>query len=106
MPPTIPVETSAPPCQWRGLIAAIAPHRPLHFALGVLLRFAGPLVVEMLAHAQSQAQLHSPILEIHVQRHQRIALPLHLRAQLANFAFMQHQALWTQGIGIENVSLA
>ena len=59
----------------------------------------------MLAHADAQVQLHPAVLQVHIQRHQGVPLPLHLRAQLADLAFMQQQPFGTQRIGVEDIAL-
>ena len=81
------------------------PEGALYLPLGVLAGHIVPLVMELLALAQAQLQLHAPFLQVDRQGNQRVALPLHQTIQLADLAFVQQQPLGPQGIPVELVAL-
>ena len=58
----------------------VGANHPGHFPFHIPLRRAGPLIMQMLTHAQAQAHFHAAVLQIHIQRNQGIALALHLSA--------------------------
>ena len=88
-----------------GLVRALLAHRPggLHFH--VVLGGGVALVVQMLAHAYAQLHLHPAVLQVQLQRDQRIALALHHLQELSDLGLVQQQLFGPHGIGVEDVAL-
>lgn len=76
-------------------------HLPLRIARGG----GVALVVQVLAPAQAQLQLHPPILEVNLQGNQRVALAAHQAAELADLAFMQEQLFGAKRVAVGEAAL-
>src|SRR5437763_318206 len=61
----------------------------LDVAFGVALAFALPLVVLLFSFAQGEQHLDLAVLDVDLERHERVALDLHGVAQLVDLAFVQ-----------------
>jgi len=61
--------------------------------------------VQLLAPADAKLQLHPAVLQVDLQRDERIPLPGYLPLQLADLAFMQQQALGPERVGVEDAAL-
>ena len=85
--------------------SVVRPQRAVDFPLGVPFGHGVALVVQVLAYAHAQVQLHAAVLQIHVQRHQCVALALHRAAQLADLTLVEQKTLGPQRVGVEDVAL-
>ena len=61
--------------------------------------------MQLLAPAQAHLQLHASVLQIHLERNERVALTAHQPGQLANLRLVQKQFLGPEGIGVEDVAV-
>ena len=90
---------------WFNRLLVVLPERPLDLPVGVALGHGVALIVELLALAQAELQLHATVLEVDFQRHQRVALPGDEAVQLADLAAVHEELLGAHGVAIEDVAL-
>ncbi len=81
------------------------PQCPLNLPVGIPLRHAVALVVQLLAAAKAQGHLHPPVLQVQIQRHQGISLLHHRGIQLPDFGLVQQELLHAERIPVKLVTL-
>ena len=80
-------------------------HYPVNITLGLTVCLAVPLVVQLLAFAQAQLQLHPTVLEIQGQRDQRHAILHDPGLQLHDLPLMHQQTAGSDRVFIEYVAM-
>ena len=86
------------------ITAAVLPG-PVHLPFGVPGCCGVPLVVELLALAQAHLQLDARALEIDRQRHQSVAVLLHLGEKPQDLPLVHEQPAGPQGVPVEDIAL-
>ena len=95
----------APGAEGPKALPATLLQRAVDLALQIALSYARPLVVQLLAAAQTQQQLHAAVLvEIQLQGHQRHAAHAQLGVQVGDLLAMQQQLAAPIGVAVEDSS--
>ena len=79
--------------------------RPPDFPVGITLCDGIPLVVNLLAAAYAQLHFDPAVLQVQLQRNQRISLAHHLAVELPDFTAVQQQLLVAQRITVVDIPL-